>query len=94
VALTHAIVGEDGDTPVDLVVSDVRMPICTGMQLLEQMRAAAWQVPVILMTAYGDAMIRERAVVLGAMLFDKPFVLGDLRAAVASLLGGRAMHSP
>jgi DNA-binding response OmpR family regulator len=71
---------------IDLVVSDIRMPTCTGMQILEALRAAHRKVPVILMTAFGDDDTRNRAERLGAVLFDKPFVLGDLRAAVTKLL--------
>jgi DNA-binding response OmpR family regulator len=71
---------------VDLLISDVRMPTCTGMQILEQLRAAHWQTPVILMTAFGDAATRQHAKALGAVLFDKPFDIDDLRTAVACLL--------
>jgi DNA-binding response OmpR family regulator len=85
VSLAHDRV--DGDQGfVDLVVTDVRMPICSGMQILEQVRAARWRMPFILMTAFGDAATREQATNLGALLFDKPFELDDLRTAVASLL--------
>lgn len=86
VTLAHEIVGGRGTDLADLVVSDVRMPICSGMQILEQLRAAHWPIPVILMTAFGDAATREHARALGALLFDKPFDLNALRAAVASLL--------
>ena len=86
VALAHGFVDHEGVNLADLVVSDVRMPVCTGMQILEQLRAARWHVPVILMTAFGDAATREHARTLGALLFDKPFDLDDLRTAVASLL--------
>jgi DNA-binding response OmpR family regulator len=77
--------GGDGD-PVDLVVSDIRMPICTGLQILEALRVAHWRTPVILMTAFGDAATRKRAEDLQAVLFDKPFDMDDLRTAVANLL--------
>jgi len=86
VALAHEMAQRSGEDLADLVVSDVRMPICTGIQILEQLRASHWAMPVILMTAFGDTATRERARALGALLFDKPFDLGDLRAAVASLL--------
>jgi DNA-binding response OmpR family regulator len=75
-----------GEGFVDLVVTDVRMPICSGMQILEQIRAARWRMPFILMTAFGDTATRHQATSLGALLFDKPFELEDLRTAVASLL--------
>lgn len=70
---------------VDLIVSDIRMPICSGLQILEGLREAHWHVPVILMTAFGDDATRARAEKLGAVLFDKPFDMDDLRTAVRSL---------
>jgi DNA-binding response OmpR family regulator len=73
---------------IDLVVSDIRMPTCNGLQVLEAVRAAHCTFPVILMTAFGDEEIRTRAERLGARLFDKPFDLADLRSAVLELLEG------
>ena len=46
----------------------------------------ALTVPFILMTAFGDSASRDHARSLGALLFDKPFELDDLRIAVALLL--------
>jgi DNA-binding response OmpR family regulator len=86
VTLAHEFVDDGGVGLVDLVVSDVRMPVCSGMQILEQIRAVQWRMPFILMSAFGDAASRQHARVLGALLFDKPFDLDDLRTAVASLL--------
>jgi DNA-binding response OmpR family regulator len=83
VTLAHEFRGEPA---TDLVVSDIRMPVCSGMLILQQLRAAKWRVPVILMTAFGDAKAREEAQSLGAILFDKPFDMDDLRTAVACLL--------
>ncbi len=77
--------GADGDA-VDLVVSDIRMPNCTGLQMLEVLRQAHCYTPVILMTAFGDRATRKHAEDLLAVLFDKPFELDDLRTAVANLL--------
>lgn len=85
VTLARELLGH-GEASMDLVVADVRMPVCTGIQILSELRAARCVVPVILMTAFGDDATRERAKVLDALLFDKPFELGDLRTAVASLL--------
>jgi DNA-binding response OmpR family regulator len=86
VTLAHEFVDRSGGDLADLIVSDLRMPICSGMQILEQVRAAHWPIPVILMTAFGDRRTREHARMLGAVLFDKPFDLDDLRTAVAALL--------
>jgi two-component system cell cycle response regulator CpdR len=75
----------EGDD-IDLIVSDIRMPICTGLQILEALRQAHWRTPVILMTAFGDDATRKQAESLRAVLFDKPFDLDDLRTAVANML--------
>jgi two-component system response regulator AtoC len=74
------------ENAVDLVISDIRMPISTGLQILEALRRARWRTPVILMTAFGDDATRRHAENLSAVLFDKPFDLDDLRATVEHLL--------
>jgi DNA-binding response OmpR family regulator len=84
--LAHGFVDDGGSGLADLVVTDIRMPGRSGMQVLEQLRASHWQMPVILMTAFGDPATRELARALGAVLFDKPFDLDDLRRAVSTLL--------
>jgi CheY-like chemotaxis protein len=74
------------DESIDLIVSDIRMPICTGLQIVEALRDAHWHTPVILMTAFGDEATRKHAEALQAVLFDKPFDIDDLRTAVANML--------
>jgi len=77
---------EERGEPTDLVITDIRMPGCTGMQVLERLRVANNHVPVILMTAFGDEDARYEAERHGALLFDKPFLLDDLRKAVGHML--------
>jgi DNA-binding response OmpR family regulator len=72
--------------PFDLIVSDIRMPVCSGLQILKGLREARWTTPVILMTAFGDDETKERADKLGALLFDKPFRMDVLRLVVRGLL--------
>jgi DNA-binding response OmpR family regulator len=72
--------------PFDLIVSDIRMPVCSGLDIVKGLREAHWTTPVILMTAFGDDETRARAHKLGALLFDKPFQMGALRAVVRTLL--------
>jgi DNA-binding response OmpR family regulator len=70
----------------DLVIMDVRMPRHSGLELLAAMHLAAWNVPVILITAFGDDVLHRRAKELGAAaVFDKPFDLDDLRTAILNL---------
>jgi DNA-binding response OmpR family regulator len=75
--------------PFDLIVSDIRMPVCSGLDIVQGLRDAHWNIPVILMTAFGDDETRRRAEVLGALLFDKPFEMGALRLVVRSILDKR-----
>ncbi len=71
---------------IDLIVSDIRMPVASGLQIVEALRAAHCHTPVILMTAFGDDQTRAHATTIGAILFDKPFDVDDLRTAVMNLL--------
>jgi DNA-binding NtrC family response regulator len=81
--LTHlgaAFLLEQRDSPPDLIISDVRMPGISGLQILQSVRARAWQIPVVLMSAFGDADTRARALGLGVTAFlDKPLDLDRLR---------------
>ena len=71
---------------IDLVVADIRMPAYSGIEILERLRAKQVAIPVFLMTAFGDADTRRHALMLGALLFDKPFPMAALRSAVLGLL--------
>ena len=71
---------------LDVVVSDMRMPVCSGLDLFERLAEARWNVPFILMTAFGDDDTRRRAERIGAVLLDKPLSLDVLRAEVARLV--------
>jgi CheY-like chemotaxis protein len=85
VELSHGL--RDDPSAFDLIVSDVRMPVTTGLQILEALRASHCWTPVIMMTAFGDEPTRARAEMLGAVFFDKPFDLDDFRTAAIHLLG-------
>jgi CheY-like chemotaxis protein len=71
---------------VDLIVSDIKMPVCSGLQIVEAIRSTRCEIPIILMTAFGDDATRTQAALFDALLFDKPFAVDDLLTAVARLL--------
>jgi CheY-like chemotaxis protein len=76
-----------GGQPLDLIVSDIRMPGWTGLELLDMVRRTHLGVPVMLITAFGAPETHEEAKRLGARaVLDKPFDLADFRATVAALL--------
>jgi DNA-binding NtrC family response regulator len=74
-----------------LVVTDLRMPGASGMQVLSHVRSRAPNVPVIVVTAYGDVALAVEAMKAGATDFlGKPFSREQLLAAVADALAGVA----
>lgn len=63
-----------GRSNVDCVVSDIRMPGMTGLDLVRKLKADAVACPVILMTGHGDFALAVEAMKAGAIDFiEKPF---------------------
>jgi CheY-like chemotaxis protein len=73
----------------DLIVSDVEMPMWSGLDLLAGLSREPTAPPIILMTAFGDERTHREARRLGAItLLDKPFDLEELRALVRRVAQG------
>jgi CheY-like chemotaxis protein len=71
------------DASLILVFSDINMPGMSGLELLPKIRAARPEVPVIMITAYGDADTRRKALEGGAAgLLTKPIDFAALRQEV------------
>ena len=71
---------------LDLIISDVRMPGRSGLEVLRVLRRTDRHTPVILITGFGDPDTHAEAHQLGALaVFNKPFDLDDLRTLVVSL---------
>jgi DNA-binding NtrC family response regulator len=71
------------ERPVDLVISDIRMPEMDGIVLLSQLQKIAPQTPIIMMTAYGT--VESAIAALRAGAYDyllKPVNFEDLLARV------------
>ncbi len=69
-----------------LIITDVRMPGCSGLDVVSGLRGRGSDVPVIVLTALRDESTQRRVVGLGAAMFNKPFDLDDLRMAVLNTL--------
>ncbi len=66
-----------------LMLSDINMPGMTGLELLPLVRAARPDVPVIMITAYGDAETRENVRAAGAVgLITKPIDFAVLKTEI------------
>ena len=86
VRIGHQYRAQDPAPRINLIVTDLRMPVVTGLDILRGLRSAHCWIPVILMTAFGDDEVRHQATELGAVLLDKPFGMADLRATARRLL--------
>lgn len=81
-AIVRGVTDERPPRSPDVIVTDVRMPGCSGLEVLERMRRNDWATPVILITAFADPELVEEAERLGAaVVLDKPLDL-DLLAYV------------
>ena len=68
------------DPSLVLILSDINMPGMTGLELLPKAKAVRPDVPVIMITAYGDADTKRRALEGGAeALLTKPIDFATLR---------------
>jgi DNA-binding response OmpR family regulator len=79
--------------PIDLFVTDIRMPGHTVMHIVSSLRGAGVHVPGVIITAFGNTETRDQAAALGAELLEKPFKMGALRALVRYLLRQRFTES-
>jgi DNA-binding response OmpR family regulator len=93
--LAPGVLEGDLERVPDLIVSDIRLPYFSGLEILEGLQVAARRIPVILITGFPDRETHARAAALGAVrVLEKPFDLGELRAAVHAALAGRVPSSP
>ncbi len=62
------------DQPFDLVITDLKMPLLDGMDLIDLIKAKDPLIPVIMITAYGTIDTAEEAIRKGAYDYiTKPF---------------------
>ncbi|MGQ9509261.1 MAG: sigma-54-dependent transcriptional regulator [Thermodesulfobacteriota bacterium] len=82
----HTITAESGKEAleklekdsVNLVITDERMADLSGMELLSEIRRNGWDIPVILITAYGSISMAVEALKKGAFYFFEKPIFNDL----------------
>jgi FixJ family two-component response regulator len=77
------------------LIVDVRMPGMSGLELQQRLTTAQCPLPILFITAHGDAATRARALRAGAVgVLDKPFsdevLLRAVQAALPSVRGDGA----
>jgi two-component system response regulator FixJ len=88
----------DNPTSAGCLVSDIRMPEMSGLELLAELKARRIHLPVVIMTAFADVPLAVKAMKLGAVDFiEKPFddelMVSAVHAALARSGDSRANDS-
>ena len=85
-AIAESMIFEGQADNYDLIVSDIRMPVRTGLELVATLRARGSHVPVILISGFAEArQVLDAGAPDRTLLVAKPFELDDLRTAVRNL---------
>jgi CheY-like chemotaxis protein len=89
-AMALDIVAAAGERDIILLLSDVNMPGMSGLDLLPRVKALRPGLPVVIVSAYGDAETRRRALEGGAeAVLAKPIDFAALRVEVERRLKAR-----
>jgi FixJ family two-component response regulator len=81
--------GSGGRGEAACLVTDVRMPGMSGLELQARLKAEGSRIPIIFITAHADAKTKSRAMAAGAIEFlSKPFDDEVLLDKVRAALGG------
>ena len=76
------------EQPPILILSDINMPGMTGLEMLPKMKEMRPDVPIIMITAYGDPETKRKAIEGGATgLLTKPIDFTLLREEIDTRLG-------
>jgi len=77
-----------------LLFSDINMPGMTGLELLPRVKMMMPNLPIIMITAYGDAATLRRAKEAGADgVYGKPIEFGELKAEIDQRLTARGLRA-
>lgn len=91
----HGLLDKLAASPVDVVLSDVRMPGLDGIALLRALRERGDATPVLLLTTFDDSELLLRAREAGAQGFLlKDAAPEDLRDAIVRVAGGDSLLQP
>ena len=75
------------NTPFNLVITDIKMPVMDGLQLLQEIRKIGSKTDVIMVTAYGEVESYLKAMSLGAAEYiNKPIRIKELKRIVHKVL--------
>ena len=89
-ALEEILAARETGHPIDLLITDIRLPGLTGLQLIDELNYLKITIPVLVITAYGDRSLFLELIRTGcADYLDKPFDCKELVRRVNLLMAKR-----
>ena len=89
----HQAVGRLRAAPYDLVITDLKMPQMTGLELLDQAKGTHADIPVIVMTAFASVDTAIEALKKGASDYiTKPFKIDEIKLTIQKTLETSALR--
>jgi len=83
------------DQPFDLVITDLKMPRKSGLDLLREIRDMSPDIPVVVITAYGEWTTYLQAMNIGAVDYlTKPVRRHDILLTIRKALARRGIRPP
>jgi FixJ family two-component response regulator len=87
------VLADEAASHAACVVSDLKLPAASGLDLLDEMRRRGWQAPMIIITAFDVPDVRNEAARHGvASLLGKPFSATTLLDAIDAVTGSASAH--
>jgi len=71
----------------DLIITDFRMPVMDGLELVEQVRNTGSTIPILMITAFGEDRQLQRAINYDVNLLNKPVNMKKFQRAIADTIG-------
>ena len=85
----HALLNSPLLARTACVISDIQMPVLSGLQLLDELRTHGHDMPIIFVTAFPNERVRAQALLRGAIcVLTKPFDGKSLELCLAAALKG------
>jgi len=76
--------------PFDVIITDIRMPGLTGLDILPMMKKIQPEASIIVITAFGSREVSHKAMERGATAYlEKPIQLGVLRTLVDKMVSSK-----
>jgi len=81
------VLSNETGSPIDLIITDIQMPMLTGLKLIENLQEFSYDIPVLIITGYGNKQLYAQLLENGYNeILDKPIEEDELLRCVKKLI--------